>query len=480
MYALDLRKPVFPVLLTGQPWPLFGITQYEDMTAGLNAALSARLARALAGHVPANHAPSVPPPLPGEPITGTFARPTLSPRRAWWVIALVAALLVVAALLIIGALNGDGNGGDQDAKPTATTEQAALINTPGQTVTPTPEPTDTPIPTETPTLTTTPTATDTLIPVETQVLLDITATQEALNALATAAQWTYTPSHTPTPTDTATPTPDYTQTYDAAFRAAMQTLTATVWTPTPTMTYPPSRTPTPTVTFTPSPIPAGASNDAWTPIEQTFDGIPMVYVPAGCLMMGSEDGSDDEQPVHEVCLDAFWIDKTEVTNAQYGSSGQWSGDNRPRENVTWVEARDFCESRGARLPTEAEWEYAARGPEAWEYPWGNTFVAENVVYSDNSGGQTADVGSRPGGASWVGALDMSGNVWEWVSSLYQTYPYSGADGRESNSDTSSFRVLRGGSFSDDGNLTRAANRPGITPTSMNNYIGFRCARSAAD
>ncbi|MBI5959254.1 MAG: SUMF1/EgtB/PvdO family nonheme iron enzyme [Chloroflexi bacterium] len=223
---------------------------------------------------------------------------------------------------------------------------------------------------------------------------------------------------------------------------------------------------------------APARNTDWTPIIQTMDGLPYVYVPAGCFMMGSENG-DDERPVHEVCLDAFWIGQTEITNVQYGSEGNFSGANRPRENVTWFEARDFCESQGARLPTEAEWEYAARGPESWMYPWRSEFVADNVVYSGNSGGQTAEVGSKPGGTSWVGALDMSGNVWEWLSSIYRWYPYSLTDGREGIEDIDSGRALRGGSFvnsaTDD---FRSANRNAILPTDGGNGIGFRCAHDA--
>ncbi|TVR19435.1 MAG: hypothetical protein EA396_12540, partial [Anaerolineaceae bacterium] len=160
-------------------------------------------------------------------------------------------------------------------------------------------------------------------------------------------------------------------------------------------------------------------NDDWTPVERDFDGITMVQVPAGCFMMGY-DGEGGEQ-----CFDEpFWIDKYPVTNRQYGSSGFWSGDDLPRESVNWFDARDFCEARGGRLPTEAEWEYSARGPDGWIYPWGNEFFANNVV---NSGGRTADVGSRPGGVSWVGALDMSGNVWEWTSSLFEPYPYDADD-----------------------------------------------------
>ena len=156
----------------------------------------------------------------------------------------------------------------------------------------------------------------------------------------------------------------------------------------------------------------------------------------------------------------------EVTNEQYGSQrGYFTGDNHPRDSVTWFEARDFCLSRDSRLPTEAEWEYAARGPESFIYPWGNDFIAENVVYGENSGEQSAEVGNRPEGMSWVGAMDMSGNLREWTSTIYQDYPYDARDGRrEGNSDTISPRVLRGGSWGDIGNLVRAATRLWGEPT----------------
>jgi formylglycine-generating enzyme required for sulfatase activity len=106
----------------------------------------------------------------------------------------------------------------------------------------------------------------------------------------------------------------------------------------------------------------------------------MALVPAGCFPMGSNDGDFDEQPVHQICFDTpFWIDVTEVTNGQFAAlSGQaerssnWTDADRPRETVTWVEADAFCRLRGARLPTEAEWEYAAREPDGLVYPWGNT------------------------------------------------------------------------------------------------------------
>lgn len=201
--------------------------------------------------------------------------------------------------------------------------------------------------------------------------------------------------------------------------------------------------------------------------------------------MGSDNGVSDEKPVHQVCFDQpFWIDRTEVTQAQFrrfegktARASYFTGDNRPRENITWFEARDFCAQRGGRLSTEAEWEYAARGPEGLTYPWGNAFVGNNVVYASNSNNQTANVGSRPDGVSWVGALDMSGNVWEWVSSLYKPYPYEADDGRESTSDTNSTHVLRGGGWNGGGGVLRAANRDRSTPDIRYNGWGFRCARS---
>ncbi|MCK6576608.1 MAG: formylglycine-generating enzyme family protein [Anaerolineae bacterium] len=222
---------------------------------------------------------------------------------------------------------------------------------------------------------------------------------------------------------------------------------------------------------------------------QDFDGVPMVLVPAGCFMMGSENGFEDEQPAHEQCFaESFWIDQTEVTQAQFARFGgvqaaslSFPGENRPVDSVTWFEAHDFCALRGARLPTEAEWEYAARGPENYVFPWGDEFVSDNLVWGENSGGETAEVGSRLDGASWVGALDMSGNVWEWVNSLHESYPYSAKDGREADTGTRADvqRMLRGGSWSsvNIGGF-RAAFRLRINPRYWDSLLGFRCARSS--
>ncbi len=212
-------------------------------------------------------------------------------------------------------------------------------------------------------------------------------------------------------------------------------------------------------------------------------GVDMVRVPAGCFFMGSDRGSSDEQPTHEICFDApFWIDKTEVTQADFARLGGvqaappgFTGDDLPVETITWTEALDFCETREGRLPTEAEWEYAARGPDNLVYPWGSEFIADNVVYRENSNSQTAPVGSRPDGASWVGALDMSGNVWEWTLSEDRDYPYDSDDGRE-NISSDARRVVRGGAWYVDDFSLRAANRISYDPTITDVFLGFRCVR----
>ncbi|MFW5692271.1 MAG: SUMF1/EgtB/PvdO family nonheme iron enzyme [Chloroflexota bacterium] len=335
-------------------------------------------------------------------------------------------------------------------------------------------------PTDTPTITPTPTDT----PISSS---DIQRTAQA-EIFATETSAAGTQAVIAQQTQVAVLTEQFTAGETATYIAQLSLTPPATPTPRPTNTpLPPTFTPTPTITprptDTPDPLqaaftPVGRNAD-WTLVEREFDGVTMVLVPAGCFMMGSEDGGNDETPVHEQCFDEpFWIDKYEVTNADYGSIGceRWSSDpDQPRNCVDWFDASDHCEARGARLPTEAEWEYAARGPDSLAYPWGSGFVANNVVYGSNSDNQTAPVGSRPGGASWVGALDMSGNVWEWTSSLYQDYPYG--DDHESNSDTSSSRVLRGGSFYVTSYDLRSADRNWGDPDLVNLLNGFRCARS---
>lgn len=229
---------------------------------------------------------------------------------------------------------------------------------------------------------------------------------------------------------------------------------------------------------TPTPTPTLITrNQNWKPEIKAFGAVEMVRVPAGCFQMGNEAGRRDERPVNQVCFyKAFWIDRYEVTNAQYGSDGHSPGPKHPRENLTWTEARDFCKARDARLPNEAEWEYAARGPDNLIYPWGNTLIEGNLNF-DRVSLDTVDVGSYPGGISWIGAFDLSGNVWEWVNSQYRPYPYSAADGREDENDLTVKRVYRGGWMSYIDFAAGATMRFPALPDKRDWRIGFRCARS---
>jgi formylglycine-generating enzyme required for sulfatase activity len=371
-----------------------------------------------------------------------------------------------------------------DTPTPSRTPTATFTLTPSRTPTATRTPTRTPTVTRTPTATPTPTftATFTQMPTATATLT-LTYTPTATFTWTPTATFTLTPTATPTLTATFTNTP-----------TATATLTPT-HTATATLTLTPTATPTPTATLTPTvtPIPVGlpgfpvTSNREWTALMRTFDGVEMALVPVGCFMMGSTTLTE-ERPVHEQCFDTpFWIDVYEVTNAQFEQFGgqaqrssSWTGDERPRDSVSQVEARDFCENRrgsGTRLPTEREWEYAARGPDNLIYPWGNAFVEANLVFAGTSSGQTADVGSRPDGVSWVGAFDMVGNVWERTSSAFRAYPYNGDDGRE-NQDMQTLRALRGGSWFSLATFQTTTRRVPNDPIIWNN-VGFRCARDFA-
>ena len=234
----------------------------------------------------------------------------------------------------------------------------------------------------------------------------------------------------------------------------------------------------------------------------------MVLVPSGCFMMGiSEDEMDyaislagdrswysDEAPSHEICFNMpFWIDRYEVSNEQFDTfggeaarAGQWTDPSFPRDLVTWHEALNFCEQRGASLPTEAEWEYAARGPDSLIFPWGSIFDGSKVNYVGSEDGYefAAPVTAFENGKSWVGAYQMSGNVWEFVSSAYSNnrsqlfaYPYQSDDGREDLSITTHRRGIRGGTWTHVDWAQRASNRGWPLPGAMDNEVGFRCARS---
>ncbi len=228
--------------------------------------------------------------------------------------------------------------------------------------------------------------------------------------------------------------------------------------------------PTPTVTV--------ASNNQWQPGIEVFDGVEMVLVPAGCFDMGT-NGLGGQQ-----CFNTpFWIDRYEVSNGQFasfggeaGASSNTTGERRPRTQLNWQEARQFCELRGARLPTEAEWEYAARGPDNLTYPWGNEWQPNYVAWHENSNEETATVDSYPEGASWVGAFNMSGNVWEWTNSLFRDYPYDPLDGREDINNTTEDRMMRGGAITEQEDYLTTVGRYDASPDGWYYTLGFRCAR----
>ena len=242
------------------------------------------------------------------------------------------------------------------------------------------------------------------------------------------------------------------------------------------------------------------------------DGGTYVWVPAGEFMMGSADGRDNEKPVHKVQITkGFWLGKHEVTNAQYavflnayGSNEDSAGhelleidsnyceieerggryeaksgrERHPAVEVSWYGAAEYCKHHGLRLPTEAEWEYGARGPEGLKYPWGDEWDSEKCCNDENrkaySGAETFPVGSFPSGASWCGALDMAGNVWEWCSDWYGAhYCKSSPPSDPLGASSGEYRVLRGGGWDYCAHLCRSANRNRVTPSYRYNYNGFR-------
>ena len=261
------------------------------------------------------------------------------------------------------------------------------------------------------------------------------------------------------------------------------------------------------------------------------DGMEMIYIPAGEFLMGwgGSDATVDVGPgpypdflVHTIFLDDYWIDNHEVTNGQYqicvaeGACRPCKQNNIPPQgtdyfteavyadypvvNVSWYMARDYCEWTGGRLPTEAEWEKAARGTDGLKYPWGNEKYSEeyanicdvncpaarkgdisNPNFDDGFAGP-APVGSFPAGASPYGLLDMAGNVWEWTSSASELYPYDANDGRESQYDIPDGekwpeRILRGGPWNDGYWYQRSSYRYRAVGVYLNFNMGIRCAYS---
>jgi len=240
---------------------------------------------------------------------------------------------------------------------------------------------------------------------------------------------------------------------------------------------------------------AGSLGETW---PRPADGMEMVFAPAGTFPMGNPDpgvASGDEAPVHQVTLDAFWIDRTEVSNAEYAlcleagacaTPRYWDEpvyqrfrrDDLPVIGVDWDDAVAYCEWAGARLPTEAEWEYAAAGPEANDFPWGNDLPTCDEAQWALCPGEVVPVDSLPAGASWVGAVNMAGNVWEWVHDYYAPAYPSAPQVNPTGPAEGGMRVLRGGIWTAMEFLVKTTNRYYWWPDARSITIGFRCAADA--
>jgi formylglycine-generating enzyme required for sulfatase activity len=230
----------------------------------------------------------------------------------------------------------------------------------------------------------------------------------------------------------------------------------------------------------------------------------MVYIPAGWFTMGSNHGDSDEKPVHQVYLDAFYISKYEITNSQYcvflnevGNQSEggatWLDINdsdckilykdgkyvpkkgyekHPVVEVSWYGARAYCQWAGGRLPTEAEWEKAARGGlEGKKYPWGDIIDSSKANYNNNVG-DTTKVGSYP--PNNYGLYDMAGNVWEWCNDWYDSNYYNNSPTNNPQGPSSgTYRVIRGGGFCNVANYCRCAFRYSGSPRNSGTILGFR-------
>jgi len=253
---------------------------------------------------------------------------------------------------------------------------------------------------------------------------------------------------------------------------------------------------TPQLTKTPIPTPTLGIGSTMTGEK----GETLVYVPAGEFTMGSENGRDDEKPVHTVYLDAFWIDQTEVTNKQYHACadagtcepqsdissythpsyyGTPEFDDYPVIFVNWDKANRYCEVwAGGDLPTEAQWEKAARGINKRTYPWGEDISCNKANYQNDCVGDTSPVRSYASGQSPYGAYDMAGNVWEWVNDWYgETYYQNSLSSNPVGPESGQYRVLRGGSWNYIDSFVSSSYRVWLYPSSSDVSIGFRCART---
>jgi formylglycine-generating enzyme required for sulfatase activity len=259
---------------------------------------------------------------------------------------------------------------------------------------------------------------------------------------------------------------------------------------------PPTPTPRPKPTQAPTNPPQPTSPGATAaPTQAPSAGIdtPMIDIPAGSFQMGSDAGNADSKPPHKVDVAAFKMDEFEVTNADfktfvdatgYKTDAEKAGekgwvafadgkDNHPVVKVSWNDANAFCQWAGKRLPTEAEWEYAARGTQDFTYPYGNDYDSKKQNGKDSGLRGTVAVGSFPAGASPFKILDMAGNVAEWTASHPEHYP-----GNTTNSKLygDNLYILRGGGWFSAPDQLTTFYRNSAVPTTANDDLGFRCAK----
>lgn len=332
-------------------------------------------------------------------------------------------------------------------------------------------------------ITATPTATPLSVAVPTATATDIpTDTPTAIPTDIPTATDTPTLTATPLPSATATTPPTPSATITATPTATLLPTTTPTVTALPTATASPTATPTATSTATPSPTVAPVAGDT---LIHDADGATYHFVPSGPFLMGSTVSSD-EMPVHEVTLAPFWMLATEVTNRQYGAcvaaeacapphNNLWDAAefaDHPVTHVDWHQANAYATWVGGRLPTEAEWEKAARGTDERMFPWAGETTNDDFL---NFNAQTTTpVGSFSGGASPYGLLDMAGNVEEWVNDWYGPAYYAESPTVDpSGPEGGVFRVLRGGSYSSNRGLVRTTARGRAVPDSTFATVGFR-------
>ena len=220
-----------------------------------------------------------------------------------------------------------------------------------------------------------------------------------------------------------------------------------------------------------------------SPAQSKTSAIPgMVLIKADCFTMGSEEFIVEE-PEHKVCLNSYYLGIHEVTQKEFKkvmsyNPSRFKGPDLPVENVSWPEADTYCRTFEARLPTEAEWEYAARAGSSTSFSWGWDMDDAFAWHRDNSQNGTHPVGEKK--ANPLGIHDINGNVWEWVSDWYREdyYETSALSEKVDNPlgpTTGQFVILRGGSFEDEALFLRSASRYWYPPTLKHHNLGFRCA-----